>query len=95
MISNTSERKALDHTHHLSQLAIRRDVSPLKGLFKYAGKPGMLILAGGKGSTRFWITCAHDCMIGLPPADYFPFHSVSAEALVHVCRIYSYGICRC
>lgn len=48
MSAYKTERKALDHSHHLSELAIRRGVSPLKGLFKYAAKPGMLVLAGGK-----------------------------------------------
>jgi aromatic amino acid aminotransferase I len=57
MVARTStERKALDHSHHLSELAVRRGVSPLKGLFKYVGKPGMLILAGGGSRPRLkWI----------------------------------------
>jgi hypothetical protein len=45
--SRTNERKALDLSHHLSELAKRRQVSPLKGIFKYAFKPGIIMLAGG------------------------------------------------
>jgi hypothetical protein len=45
--TQTRERKALDHSHHLSELSNRRTVSPLKGLFKYMQKPGIIALAGG------------------------------------------------
>jgi aromatic amino acid aminotransferase I len=47
----STEHKALDHSHHLSDLANRRQVSPLKGLQKYFRQPGMLMLAGGRPST--------------------------------------------
>lgn len=38
---------SIDLSHHLSDLAKARAVSPLKGLWKYYGRPGMLALAGG------------------------------------------------
>ncbi|KAF8974320.1 pyridoxal phosphate-dependent transferase [Flammula alnicola] len=38
---------AIDLSHHLSTLAKNRSLSPLKGLQKYYGKPGILSLAGG------------------------------------------------
>lgn len=39
--------EAIDLSHHLSAVAKRRVQSPLKGLQKYYGKPGVLSLAGG------------------------------------------------
>ncbi|PVF95527.1 PLP-dependent transferase [Serendipita vermifera] len=39
--------KSIDLSHHLSDLAKARGISPLKGLFRYLGRPGMLALAGG------------------------------------------------
>ncbi len=39
---------AIDLSHHLSTLARNRVQSPLKGLQRYYGKPGILSLAGGK-----------------------------------------------
>ena len=39
--------KAIDLSHHLSDLSKRRELSPLKGLQKYAGRPGTISLAGG------------------------------------------------
>jgi aromatic amino acid aminotransferase I / 2-aminoadipate transaminase len=41
------QNKAIDLSHHLSNLAVRRQVSPLKGLAKYMGNPNMIALAGG------------------------------------------------
>ena len=40
--------KAIDLSHHLSDIAKAREASPLKGLMKYFGKPGMISLAGGQ-----------------------------------------------
>jgi aromatic amino acid aminotransferase I / 2-aminoadipate transaminase len=40
--------KSIDLSHHLSDLAKARGVSPLKGLFRYLGRPGMVALAGGE-----------------------------------------------
>ncbi|KAG6817459.1 hypothetical protein H0H87_008627 [Tephrocybe sp. NHM501043] len=56
---------AVDLLHHLSDVARARGISPLKGLQKYFGKPGIISLAGG-----------------LPHPDYFPFDSLSGDALV-------------
>ncbi|KIM25871.1 hypothetical protein M408DRAFT_17111 [Serendipita vermifera MAFF 305830] len=39
--------KSIDLSHHLSDLAIARGVSPLKSMFKYLGRPGLIALAGG------------------------------------------------
>ncbi|KAG6919406.1 hypothetical protein DXG01_006289 [Tephrocybe rancida] len=38
---------AVDLSHHLSNVAQARSISPLKGLQKYYGKAGMISLAGG------------------------------------------------
>ncbi|KDQ64466.1 hypothetical protein JAAARDRAFT_201799 [Jaapia argillacea MUCL 33604] len=62
-----SEKKenAIDLSYHISDLARSRQTSPLKGLSKYMGRPGVISLAGG-----------------LPSAAYFPFSTISGEALV-------------
>lgn len=39
--------EAIDLAHHLSDLSKRREQSPLKGLAKYFGQPGLISLAGG------------------------------------------------
>ncbi|CAL1700165.1 unnamed protein product [Somion occarium] len=39
--------KAIDLSHHLSDLSRARGTSPLKGLIKYVTKPGTISLAGG------------------------------------------------
>ncbi|KAF8574795.1 PLP-dependent transferase [Ramaria rubella] len=57
--------KAIDLSHHLSESSRSRMVSPLKALQKYAGKPGLISLAGG-----------------LPDPAYFPFASISGDALI-------------
>ncbi|THV08593.1 PLP-dependent transferase [Dendrothele bispora CBS 962.96] len=56
---------AINLSHHLSDIARARQTSPLKGLAKYLGNPGLISLAGG-----------------MPNPAYFPFASVSGEALV-------------
>lgn len=39
--------KAIDLSHHLSELSKSRMPSPLKGLARYWGRPGLISLAGG------------------------------------------------
>jgi hypothetical protein len=39
--------KAIDLSHHLSDVAKARAPSPLKDLAKYFGTPGLISLAGG------------------------------------------------
>ncbi|KAJ7507762.1 pyridoxal phosphate-dependent transferase [Mycena galericulata] len=46
--------EAIDLSHHLSQLSRARQTSPLKGLAKYLGQPGLLILAGGLPSPAYF-----------------------------------------
>ncbi|KAJ7700049.1 pyridoxal phosphate-dependent transferase [Mycena rosella] len=46
--------EALDLSHHLSDLAKARQTSPLKGLFRYWGKPGLISLAGGLPSPAYF-----------------------------------------
>ncbi|KAJ7095348.1 pyridoxal phosphate-dependent transferase [Mycena belliarum] len=46
--------EAIDLSHHLSDLAKARQTSPLKGLQKYLGKPGLLMLAGGLPSPAYF-----------------------------------------
>lgn len=41
-------QKAIDLSHHLSDVSRARQTSPLKGLGKYNGRPGLISLAGGK-----------------------------------------------
>ncbi|KAJ3558312.1 hypothetical protein NM688_g998 [Phlebia brevispora] len=41
------QNKAVDLSHHLSNLSKARVVSPLKGLAKYMGNPNLITLAGG------------------------------------------------
>ena len=65
MLSYVRQPKAIDLSHHLSELSKARQLSPLKGLAKYFGTPGLITIAGGT-----------------PSPEYFPFASVSAEALV-------------
>ena len=40
-------QKAIDLSHHLSDLSRARATSPLKGLARYFGRPGLISLAGG------------------------------------------------
>jgi len=47
MISEADLADTIDLSHHLSEVSKNRELSPLKGLQKYFGKPGILSLAGG------------------------------------------------
>ena len=44
------KQNAIDLSHHLSDLALSRSTSPLKGLARYFGRPGIITLAGGTHS---------------------------------------------
>ncbi|PPQ63863.1 hypothetical protein CVT24_009489 [Panaeolus cyanescens] len=44
----------IDVSHHLSEIAKKRPLSPLKGLQKYWGKPGIISLAGGLPSPEYF-----------------------------------------
>ena len=46
--------EAIDLSHHLSELAKARQLSPLKGLARYFGKPGIISLAGGMPSPAYF-----------------------------------------
>ncbi|GAA5940792.1 hypothetical protein JCM1841_004720 [Sporobolomyces salmonicolor] len=48
-LATASDRlpEAIDLSHHLSLLARSRVQSPLKGMYKYFSRPGILMLAGG------------------------------------------------
>ena len=51
--------KAVDLSHHLSELAKNRRPSPIKSFYKYWRKPGVIGLAGGM-EYRHWrlaLTC--------------------------------------
>ena len=82
----SSQGEAVDLSHHLSKVARERTLSPLKGLQRYYGKPGMISLAGG------WIyfvplritrlTISLRIIQGLPSPAYFPFDSISADVLI-------------
>ncbi|KAJ7180012.1 pyridoxal phosphate-dependent transferase [Mycena crocata] len=51
---SSSKPEAIDLSHHLSALAKNRQTSPLKGLQKYWGKPGLISLAGGLPSPAYF-----------------------------------------
>lgn len=46
--------KAIDLSHHLSDLSRARQPSPLKGLAKYFGKEGLISLAGGMPAPSYF-----------------------------------------
>ncbi|PSR73704.1 hypothetical protein PHLCEN_2v10623 [Hermanssonia centrifuga] len=46
-MASEKQQKAIDLSHHLSDLSRARLVSPLKGLAKYMGNPNLIALAGG------------------------------------------------
>jgi len=48
--------KAIDLSHHLSELAKNRLPSPLKSFYRYWGKPGLISLAGGMEHLSTWVT---------------------------------------
>ncbi|KAH8118799.1 PLP-dependent transferase [Phellopilus nigrolimitatus] len=56
MATPTNEKlpKALDLSHHLSALSRARQPSPLKGLAKYFGQPGIISLSGGMPSAAYF-----------------------------------------
>ncbi|EPS98782.1 hypothetical protein FOMPIDRAFT_1024508 [Fomitopsis schrenkii] len=47
-------QKAIDLSHHLSDVSRARQTSPLKGLGKYNGRPGLISLAGGLPSVAYF-----------------------------------------
>lgn len=47
-MSAEKRAQAIDLTHHISDLAKRRQVSPLKGLQKFILNKDTIVLAGGK-----------------------------------------------
>ncbi|KAH7879766.1 pyridoxal phosphate-dependent transferase [Lentinula edodes] len=54
MLSNEKSTDALDLSHHLSKVGKARHTSPLKGLQKYMGKPGLISLAGGLPNAAYF-----------------------------------------
>lgn len=86
MYQNESKPKAIDLSHHLSNVSKARKTSPLKGLQRYLGKEGMVQMAGGEcklisiGPTVRWLI--QNTAAGLPSPAYFPFSELSAEGLV-------------
>ena len=77
--------KAIDLSHHISEVANARKISPLKGLQKYQGRPGLISLAGG----MYLRYCPRRPLLiegiggipGMPDPSYFPFESISADVL--------------
>lgn len=80
-MSGEKHMNALDHSHHLSDLARRYGLSPLKGLQKYFDKD-LIPFAGGALIIPLSsaIVTRHP-LTGLPSPEYFPFTSVSADVL--------------
>lgn len=54
MQSPEKQQKAIDLSHHLSDVALARQTSPLKGLARFFGRPGMISLAGGMPSPDYF-----------------------------------------
>ncbi|KAI0650413.1 PLP-dependent transferase [Trametes meyenii] len=54
MPSLEKQQKAIDLSHHLSKVALARETSPLKGLARYFGRPGLITLAGGTPSPDYF-----------------------------------------
>ncbi|RDX53764.1 PLP-dependent transferase [Lentinus brumalis] len=48
------KRKAIDLSHHLSDLSRARATSPLKGLARYFGRPDLISLAGGMPNEAYF-----------------------------------------
>ncbi|KZV85986.1 PLP-dependent transferase [Exidia glandulosa HHB12029] len=65
--------KALDHSHHLSDLARARESSPLKSLIKYMGKPGIISLGGGFPHPGYFPFESISANVYAP--DAFPLHN--------------------
>ncbi|PCH40915.1 PLP-dependent transferase [Wolfiporia cocos MD-104 SS10] len=53
-MASEKQQKAIDLSHHLSDLSRARITSPLKGLAKYYGRPGLISLAGGLPSENYF-----------------------------------------
>lgn len=69
--------KSIDLSHHLSALARARESTPLLGLIKYWGKPGVVSLAGGFPHPGYFpfstvggsVLAADAFPLAVPPAD--------------------------
>ncbi|KAG8813589.1 hypothetical protein FRC18_002391 [Serendipita sp. 400] len=73
---------ALDFSHHISELGKARRPFPIKSVFKYFGRPGLLAMAGGKPclSNPFgFLTWSPP--LGLPHPQYIPFESLETSLL--------------
>ncbi|KAF5331715.1 hypothetical protein D9611_007705 [Ephemerocybe angulata] len=70
--------ESIDLTHHLSAFAKARPLSPLKGLQKYWGKPGIISLAGGLPSPDVFPFSSVGADILLPNA--FPSQTEPSKA---------------
>ena len=78
-----NRQASIDLSHHLSRVAKARTPSPLKDLQKYFGKEGIISLAGGQSRSSYQVDLhAHLFVQGLPSPEYFPFASITADALV-------------
>jgi aromatic amino acid aminotransferase I len=80
----SSERPiALDLSHHLSDIARARVSSPLKVFQRYWSKPGVISLAGGQCAfTIHAFIRTFPLNTGLPNPVYFPFETITGEALL-------------
>lgn len=70
--------KSVDLTHHLSALARARESTPLLGLVKYWGKPGVVSLAGGFPHPSYFPFNTVGAKV--LAADAFPLAMPSADA---------------
>lgn len=72
MQSFEKRQKAIDLSHHLSDVARARATSPLKGLARYFGRPGLITLAGG---------AYHILLLVLLPSPEYAFSELFANTL--------------
>ena len=72
-MASEKRQKAIDLSHHLSDLSRARQTSPLKGLAKYFGRPGLISLAGGKLRTRLTLGCVNLSMHRYAERGVLPF----------------------
>ncbi|KAG9219324.1 hypothetical protein CCMSSC00406_0001734 [Pleurotus cornucopiae] len=75
---NEHKPKAIDLSHHLSNVSKARKTSPLKGLQRYLGKEGMVQMAGGLPSPAYF-PFSELSAEGLVP-DSFPLSSTTSSS---------------
>ncbi|KAF9059540.1 pyridoxal phosphate-dependent transferase [Rhodocollybia butyracea] len=79
-----SPSKAIDLSHHLSELSRSRIPSPLKDILKYMNEPGMISLAGGLPHPSLFPFSQVNAQIYAPDADLQSDDAASSPINIHV-----------